>query len=163
MNFQELVRSVLREYGPELVAVRISELHNEEIDEGHYIAMCALDTKLVPKAQEPPITLHVQWITDEFDGYRYLDVSGVNGKRWADMGEPGDSMADELVLWGMEMSPWEDWAGCTVPDNRAVADIDFVAACVWEMSCFGHSPDAAEQTMAEVDLQLADIRSSIPA
>ena len=163
MNLQELVRSVLREYGPELVAVRISDLHKEEIDEGHYVAMCALDTKLVPKAQEPPMTLHVRWITDQFDGYRYLDVSGVNGKRWADMDGPGDSMADELVLWGLEMSSWEEWAGFTVPDHRAVPAIDFVAACIWVMSCFGHSPGAAEQTMADVNLQLADIRNPVPA
>jgi len=163
MNYQQLVKSVLAEHGPELVCKRIAELHNEEIDEGHYVAMCALDTKLVPRAQEPPMTLHVRWITDEFNGHRYIDVFGVNGKRWADMGEPGDPMADELVLWGLEMSPWEDWAGFTVPDHRAVPDIDFVAACVWVMSCFGHSPGAAEQTMAEIDLQLADIRSFVPA
>lgn len=144
MQFQELVKSVLAEYGPELVCIRIAELHHEEINEGHYVAMCALDTKLVPVVVDPPVVLDVQWdteIAEDGTARRYPDVSSQEGE-------------------GLELSVWPEWAGFTVPQEPGMPPIDFVAACIWEMTFAGYEEHDVEELNALLSRRIAEYEMS---
>lgn len=180
MNLQELTKSVLAEYGPELVVVRIAELHNEEVTEGYYVPLCALDTKLIPVVQSPPMTLKVEWVTeeflDDFGGSRYIDVSGFNGKTWGEYDDnwPAES-AHEPARSGLEGCAWEEWAGFTVPQDMVelwefakvsgleptIPPIDFVAACLWEMTFISFDEAEVAATMAEYSRSAEEFKAGV--
>ena len=133
MNLQELARSVLAEYGPELVLVRLAELYNIEVNEAYHLPLFALD-KFVPVQSKKPMTVHVEWVKDEDDGHSWINVYGTNGKTWSDaMLAEGTSADWDQAQWGVDTIPWAENAGLTVAERREVPDIDFVAACVWDM------------------------------
>ena len=136
MNLQDLARSVLRSYGgPELVVVRIAELNQEEVVEDYCIATYALGY-LTPQVKGSALTLDVQLVIDGHTGETWTEVQGV------------EAGGEE---WSLDICDWEEWAGFAVPEPLPISDIDFVAACVHNMSWLGHSPAAPREFRAELE------------
>ncbi len=181
MQLQQLVKSVLTEHGPELVAVRMAELHDEEADERCYLPLCALDTKVVPEALDPPMTVKVEWYTEEYENedgkIHYIDVSGYDGRTWGDVAGENCTKGNEHELFrvGLEGCSWATWAGLEVDPliveiwefgkasglKPAVPPIDFVAACMWEMCVISNDEKRREMILQEYIREMEELVAAI--
>lgn len=65
----------------------------------------------------------------------------------------------DFERYGLDMSPWPQWLATRVPSAlcQTIPAAEIVAHCVWEMTFYGFTQEAAAENRAELDRRLRDL------
>jgi len=102
---------------------------------------------LEPAENTENISIRIDLVVDEFEGEidEYLGVSGVK--------------PDSDESWGLSLVPWEEWLGMDIYTLNLsdATDIEFLAACLWEMTWYGFTQEKIQEQREEIYSRIQEI------
>ena len=92
------------------------------------------------------INIVVKWETDDFDGTKYVDVSG----KYND-----PKTEEEEFSQALEFTPWSEWLamGIATESQQNFNELEIIAHCLFEMTFVGFEEEVIQEKIQNIEAE----------
>ena len=92
------------------------------------------------------ITIVVKWETDDFDGTKYVDVSGKYNN---------PKTVEKEFSQALEFTPWSDWLAMEIASEslQDFNELEIIAHCLYEMTFVGFEEEEIQEKIQNIEAE----------
>ena len=107
---------------------------------------------LVISPEESDLSIEIEHQTDDFDGKKYISVSGKYNN---------PKNEEETFSQSIEFEPWRKWLGMSIikgtMDN--FSELEIIAHCLFEMTFVGFEEEIIQEELKKLEQEMEDYQS----
>jgi len=92
------------------------------------------------------INIVVKWETDDFDGTKYVDVSGKYNN---------PKTEEEEFSQALEFTPWNEWLAMEIASEslQDFNELEIIAHCIYEMTFVGFEEEEIQEKIQDIEAE----------